>query len=84
MFLFKEYFEIVSQRIYNYLDILHIAYLYISGAKDFFEAKVNQLNSSSKFEEEIRKEQEDRKAEMEAIRLRKQAFKAKAQSFEHI
>ncbi|PIK46359.1 putative EF-hand domain-containing protein D1 [Apostichopus japonicus] len=37
----------------------------VSGAKDFFEAKVQQLNSSSKFEEEIKAEQEERKKQAE-------------------
>lgn len=56
----------------------------VKGAKDFFEAKVNQLNSSSKFEDEIRKEQEERKKEMEEARIRKEAFKNKAKSFEQL
>lgn len=56
----------------------------VLGAKDFFEAKIKNVNSSSKFEDEIRSEQEERKKEMEAARLRKQAFKAKAQSFENM
>lgn len=51
------------------------------GAKDFFEAKMKQANSSSRFEEEIRSEQEERKKEMEEARARKAAFKAKAQTF---
>lgn len=56
----------------------------VSGAKDFFEAKVKQLNSSSKFEEEIRQEQEERKKEMEEARIRKKAFQDKAKSFENL
>lgn len=54
----------------------------VGGAKDFFEAKAKQASASNKFEEEIRKEQEERKAEIEAARQRKQAFKDKAKSFE--
>ena len=61
-----------------------IEFVTFLGAKDFFEAKVKQVNSSSKFEDEIRQEQEQRKVEMEASRKRKEAFKAKAQSFEQI
>lgn len=45
---------------------------------------MKQLNSSSKFEDEIRQEQEERKAEMETARKRKEAFKAKAQSFDNM
>ena len=56
--------------------------LFVPGAKDFFEAKIINAGSSSKFEQEIKEEQEERKVQMEAARLRKQAFKAKAQSFE--
>jgi len=56
----------------------------VGGAKDFFEAKMKQVNASSKFEEEIRKEQEDRKRELEEARARKAAFKAKAQSFDQL
>ena len=54
------------------------------GAKDFFEAKVKQANSSNRFEDEIRQEQEERKKQMEDARARKQAFRAKAQSFEQL
>ena len=54
------------------------------GAKDFFEAKMKQANSSNKFEDEIRSEQEQRKKEMEEARARKAAFKAKAQSFDNL
>ncbi|XP_066933685.1 EF-hand domain-containing protein D2-like [Clytia hemisphaerica] len=56
----------------------------VGGAKDFFEAKAKQVNASSKFEDEIRKEQEDRKKELEEARARKAAFKAKAQSFDNL
>lgn len=56
----------------------------VGGAKDFFEAKMKQANSSNKFEDEIRSEQEQRKKEMEEARARKAAFKAKAQSFDNL
>lgn len=56
----------------------------VGGAKDFFEAKAKQASTTNRFEEEIRKEQEERKKEMEEARIRKQAFKAKAQSFENL
>jgi len=56
----------------------------VVGAKDFFEAKAKQVNASSRFEEEIKKEQEERKVEMEEARARKAAFKAKAQSFDKL
>merc|ERR1712002_1424519 len=35
----------------------------VGGAKNFFEAKVNKLNESSKFEKEILEEREERKRE---------------------
>ena len=53
------------------------------GAKDFFEAKVNKLNAGSKFEMEIRQEQEERRQEAEEKAKRKAEFKAKAKSFDN-
>jgi len=56
----------------------------VLGAKDFFEAKMVDQNASSRFEAEMKQEQEERKNEAEAARIRKQDFKKKAQSFEGI
>jgi len=49
----------------------------VSGAKSFFEAKANEVGKTNKFEEDIRQEQEERKKELEAARIRKQEFEAK-------
>ncbi|XP_002161055.1 EF-hand domain-containing protein D2 homolog isoform X1 [Hydra vulgaris] len=56
----------------------------VAGAKDFFEAKVKQANSTNRFEDEIRQEQEERRKQAEEASARKKAFKAKAQSFEQL
>lgn len=53
----------------------------VGGAKQFFEAKVQQQSASNKFEREIREEQEERKKQAEEAKLRKQAFKQKAALF---
>nr|CAB3241345.1 EF-hand domain-containing protein D2-like [Phallusia mammillata] len=53
----------------------------VGGAKNFFEAKVNKLAESNKFEAEIKQEQEEKKKELEEKKLRREAFKAKAQMF---
>lgn len=53
----------------------------VGGAKEFFEAKANELAKSSKFEEEIRQEQLERKKAEEERRARQAAFKEKANFF---
>jgi len=53
----------------------------VGGAKNFFEAKVNKLNESSKFEKEILEEREERKKQDEEKKARKAAFKEKANLF---
>ncbi|XP_025780870.1 EF-hand domain-containing protein D2 [Puma concolor] len=47
----------------------------VKGAKSFFEAKVQAINVSSRFEEEIKAEQEERKKQAEEMKQRKAAFK---------
>lgn len=54
----------------------------VSGAKDFFTAKINEQTASKKFEEEIKQEQEQRKVEAEEAKKRKAAFKDKANFFQ--
>jgi EF-hand domain-containing family member D2 len=54
----------------------------VKGAKHFFEAKIDDLNSNSKFEKEIREEQEERKRLEEEKKQRKAAFKDKATVFQ--
>jgi len=54
----------------------------VSGAKNFFEAKINQLSRSKKFEEEIKAEQEEKKRENEERKVRQQAFREKAAFYE--
>lgn len=53
----------------------------VGGAKEFFEAKANELAKSSKFEEEIRQEQLERKKAEEERKARQAAFKEKANFF---
>ncbi|KAL1488934.1 hypothetical protein ABEB36_014720 [Hypothenemus hampei] len=53
----------------------------VTGAKDFFEAKINELSKLSKFEEEIRQEQDDRKKLEEEKLMRRQQFLEKASIF---
>ncbi|XP_046559216.1 EF-hand domain-containing protein D2-like [Haliotis rubra] len=53
----------------------------VLGAKDFFEAKIKTQTIQSKFEDEIRQEQEDKKREAEEAKERRQAFKAKREVF---
>lgn len=55
----------------------------VGGAKDFFEAKIRVLNKGSKFEHEIREEQEERKREEEKKTKRQMAFKEKAALFQN-
>ncbi|XP_014667884.1 PREDICTED: EF-hand domain-containing protein D2-like [Priapulus caudatus] len=53
----------------------------VGGAKDFFEAKINQISNTNKFEQEIRQEQEEKKREIEEKKERKKAFKEKQSLF---
>lgn len=53
----------------------------VGGAATFFEAKIKQVQSSSKYEMEIRQEQEDRKKQAEEAKKRKELFKAKQAAF---
>ncbi|KAG9494378.1 hypothetical protein GDO78_001956 [Eleutherodactylus coqui] len=53
----------------------------VKGAKNFFEAKVQALSVSSKFESEIRAEQEERKRQEEEKKNRRAAFKELKSAF---
>ncbi|XP_068136775.1 EF-hand domain-containing protein D1 [Hyperolius riggenbachi] len=53
----------------------------VKGAKNFFEAKVQALSSSSKFEAEIRAEQDERKRQEEEKKNRRAAFKELKSAF---
>lgn len=53
----------------------------VGGAKDFFEAKINAIRKTSKFEEEIRMEQEEKKLQEEERRKRQASFKERAALF---
>ncbi|OWK08260.1 EFHD2 [Cervus elaphus hippelaphus] len=53
----------------------------VKGAKSFFEAKVQAMNVSSRFEEEIKAEQEERKKQAEEMKQRKAAFKELQSTF---
>ncbi|XP_034277895.1 EF-hand domain-containing protein D2-like [Pantherophis guttatus] len=47
----------------------------VKGAKSFFEAKVQAMNVGSRFEEEIKAEQEEKRRQAEELKQRKEAFK---------
>ncbi|KAL7288968.1 EF-hand domain-containing protein D2 homolog [Trichogramma pretiosum] len=53
----------------------------VTGAKNFFEAKIEQLRNSNKFESEIRMEQEERKREEEEKAARREQFRQRAAIF---
>ncbi|GFO08242.1 transmembrane protein 185b [Plakobranchus ocellatus] len=53
----------------------------VKGAKNFFQAKIEQQTESCKFEREIREEQEEKRREAEEAKERKKAFKEKANLF---
>ncbi|XP_038075086.1 EF-hand domain-containing protein D2-like [Patiria miniata] len=53
----------------------------VGGAKNFFEAKINEQTQLKKFEEEIRQEQEEKKQEEEERKKRREEFKAKQAAF---
>ncbi|XP_039250672.1 EF-hand domain-containing protein D2-like [Styela clava] len=63
-------------------DEINVSEEGVGGAKNFFEAKVQQLSQSNKFEEEIKKEQEERRQEAELKKVRRAEFKAKASVFQ--
>ncbi|XP_029788725.1 EF-hand domain-containing protein D1 [Suricata suricatta] len=56
------------------LSEIDVAQEGVKGAKDFFEAKVQALSCASKFEAELKAEQDERKQEEEKRRLRQAAF----------
>nr|XP_048284877.1 EF-hand domain-containing protein D1 [Myodes glareolus] len=56
------------------LSEINVALEGVRGAKNFFEAKAQALSCSSKFEAELKAEQEERKREEETRRLRQAAF----------
>lgn len=55
----------------------------VNGAKEFFEAKIVELAKKSKFEDEIRLEQEERKRHEEEKAARRQQFLEKAAIFKY-
>ncbi|ESO08847.1 hypothetical protein HELRODRAFT_190637 [Helobdella robusta] len=54
----------------------------VKGAKNFFEAKINEVVAESKFEREIKEEQEEKRKQEEEKKQRKAAFKEKATVFQ--
>jgi len=54
----------------------------VGGAKDFFEAKANDLNRSKKFEDEIKQEQAANKVKSQEAAVRKADFKSKMSTFQ--
>ncbi|XP_026125977.1 EF-hand domain-containing protein D2-like [Carassius auratus] len=53
----------------------------VKGAKSFFEAKVQAINDSNRFEAEIRQEQEDKKRQAEEKKKKQAAFKELKSAF---
>ncbi|XP_077314041.1 EF-hand domain-containing protein D2 [Lithobates pipiens] len=53
----------------------------VKGAKSFFEAKVQAINHGSRFEQEIKAEQEEKKRQAEEKEQRKAAFKELQSAF---
>ncbi|XP_076273458.1 EF-hand domain-containing protein D2 homolog [Rhynchophorus ferrugineus] len=53
----------------------------VNGAKEFFQAKINELSKRSKFEDEIREEQNERRRVEEEKVIRRQQFLEKASVF---
>lgn len=54
----------------------------VFGAKNFFEAKIEQQLLSNKFHDEIRLEQEERRRAEEEKVLRRQLFQQRASQFQ--
>ena len=54
----------------------------VKGAKDFFEAKMMQAQAGSKFEMELRLEQQEKKRQEEEKKSRQEAFKSKRSAFQ--
>ncbi|XP_059475323.1 EF-hand domain-containing protein D2 homolog [Neocloeon triangulifer] len=54
----------------------------VTGAKTFFEAKIEEQRKAGKFEQELREEQEERRREEENRAQRRQAFKQTAAVFQ--
>lgn len=55
----------------------------VNGAKNFFEAKIEELSKTNKFHDEIIQEQEEKRREAEEKAARRQRFKEKAALFQH-
>lgn len=55
----------------------------VSGAKSFFEAKIEQTLKQSRFHDEIRAEQEARKREEEEREIRRAQFRDRAAIFQN-
>ncbi|KAM6402595.1 EF-hand domain-containing protein D2 [Rhynochetos jubatus] len=53
----------------------------VKGAKSFFEAKVQAIHDASRFEEEIKAEQEEKKKQAEELKQRKAAFRELQSTF---
>ena len=61
--------------------VVDVSAVGVGGAKDFFEAKMAEANKGREFEMEIKAEQEAKKADAQAARDRKAAFKARMAQF---
>ena len=54
----------------------------VIGAKDFFEAKMMQASAGSKFEMEVRLEQQEKRRQAEEKKLKQEAFRNKRAAFQ--
>ncbi|XP_005100525.1 EF-hand domain-containing protein D2 [Aplysia californica] len=67
--------------LYKNMDEIDVDAEGVKGAKNFFQAKIEQQSQSCKFEQEIREEQEEKRKQAEEAKERKKAFKEKANMF---
>lgn len=64
------------------LTDIDVAQVGVTGATSFFESKIEELTKTSKFEAEIRAEQEMKKRQLEEKKMRQAEFKEKTAIFE--
>ncbi|BFZ23583.1 hypothetical protein BsWGS_26622 [Bradybaena similaris] len=67
--------------LYKNMDEIDVDVEGVQAAKNFFQAKIEQQTECSKFEREIREEQEEKKRLAEEAKERKKAFLEKASIF---
>jgi len=56
----------------------------VDGAKNFFEAKIEQLKAQNKFEQEVKEEQEEKRKQECEKKQKRMEFKQKHAFFEQV